>query len=159
MVRNFFFFPSFGCDGNCRLRSSWSPAPPFDSKISFNQKMRRLDVQKHFALALFFSPLRTAILAVANKHAALSPRHGSLRQPCLQIPGHPAAAQHPRFREKGILAPGQKRKSGLSWFCGAGSGVAGRCGAGTELIAAVSPPASSRFISSPLGCRPGERRG
>lgn len=103
------------------------------------------------SLSLSFSPLRTAILAVANKHAALSPRHRSLQQHCLQIPGHPAAQQ------KGILAPGQRRKLGLSWVCGAGSGVAGRCGAGTELIAAVSPPASSRFISSPLGCRPGER--
>lgn len=44
----------------------------------------------------------------------------------------------------------------MSSVCGAGSGVAGRCGAGMGLNAAVSPPASSRFISSPFGCWPRE---
>lgn len=98
----FFFLPSFGCDGNCRLRSWQSPALPFDSKISFNQKMQRLDVLKHFSLSLFFFPLRTAILAVANKHTALSPRHDSLNkpaEPCLRIAAAcvlPAPSRHHR---------------------------------------------------------------
>lgn len=164
----FFFPPSFGCDGNCRLGSSQSPAPPFDSKISFNQKMRWLDVQKHFSF-FFFSPLRTAILAVANKHAALSPRHDCLRQPGRTLPANPRCLRTaspvppppsiPAPGQRGVLAPGERRKLGLSSICGASSGVVGRCGAGTEPITAVPPPVSSRFISSPLGCWPGEGAG
>lgn len=127
-------------------------------------------MQKHFSLFFFFSlPLKNCHFSCSKQTRRIVPATRlpltSRQNPARESPlparcqPRPATTEHPGSQEKGVLAPGKRRKLGSSWVCGAGSGVAGRCGAGTEPIAAVSPPASSRFISSPLGCRPGERGG
>lgn len=135
---------SFGCIGNCSSGSSQVPNSTTRQQNLVESKRCSQEMCRNhlFFFSFFFPPLRTAILAEANKHSASSATTGPPTTSSRHLPTVPTP-HIPHPMGKGM---GREQLPVLAavWWVDVERGQ----------LAAVPPPAPSRFISSPLGSQP-----